>query len=197
MKRALVIVNPTAGQRTPEDTRSEIEEAATEHAEWRCEIRETTGPGDAARWAGEAAAEGFDRVIAVGGDGTVTEAAAGLLEAGSDLPLAAIPVGTANVLGEVLRVPSDLGEAVAVALTGEARDFDIGHLPEHDRYFLIGIGIGIPGKTVENADRTAKDRFGFAAYVFAFLEGLAENRSAVIDSTIDGEPHIASGQSVI
>jgi diacylglycerol kinase family enzyme len=195
-KRALVIVNPRAGKGNSGSLPERLQRAIDEDSGWTAEIRQTEGAGDAKRWAASAA-RSFDRILAVGGDGTVAEAAEGVLEAGSDLPLGVIAQGTANVLAEALLLPTDLPEAVTAALTGHPVAFDVGGLPELGRHFLIGVGIGIPGKTVENADRQAKDRFGFAAYLFAFLEGLGEGRSALFDMDVDGENVVASGQSAV
>lgn len=197
MGRVLVISNPRAGQDAAEDVRDSLRDALARLREWDSVIRETTGAQDAMAWAAAAESEGFDRVLAVGGDGTVTEAAEGLLRSESFLPLGVVPSGTANVLGESLRISANRAEAVVQALTGDARAFDVGYLPELDRYFLIGVGIGIPGKTVENADRKAKDRFGFAAYLFAFLEGLAEGRTAVLKVESGEDSFAASGQSAV
>lgn len=197
MPRVLLILNPSAGSSKPGEIRTELEAALAEHTEWSAEIRETEGAEDARRWAAKAQSEGFDRVIAAGGDGTIAEAATGIVVEKSSLPLAVIPCGTANVISEVLHIPAPRGEALEVALTGTPRPFDVGYLPELDRHFLVGLGVGVPGKAVENADRKAKDRFGFAAYLFAFIEGLVEQRSAVIDLEIDGEPVVAAGQSGI
>jgi diacylglycerol kinase (ATP) len=197
MARALVILNPTAGGSKPAEIRDELDAALAAHADWTGEIRETAGPDDARQWAVSARDEGFERIVVVGGDGTIGEAATGLVAAGSDLPLGVVPSGTANVIGEVLRIPTARAEALQVALTGSADSFDVGYLPELDRHFLVGLGVGVPAKAVENADRKAKDRFGFAAYLFAFIEGLVEGRSAVIDLEIDGEPMVAAGQSGI
>ncbi|MEZ4650256.1 MAG: diacylglycerol kinase family lipid kinase [Candidatus Eisenbacteria bacterium] len=195
--KALIILNPTAGQGDPASLRETLE-AALEGADgWSGEVRETTGAGDCAEWAGAAEGDGFARVIAVGGDGTVLEAAEGMLRSGKGVPLGIVPQGTANVLAAVLGLPSGPGEAVKRALVGESKTFDLGYLPDLDRCFLIGLGIGVPAQTVENADREAKDRFGFAAYLGAFIEGLIENRSAVLDITVDGESILAPGQSAI
>lgn len=197
MRRVLVILNPTAGGSKPGEVRDELEAALAAYSDWSGEIRETSGPDDARQWAAHARAEGFDRVVVAGGDGTIAEAATGLVVEASDLPLGIVPSGTANVIGEVLRIPSTRAEALEVALTGTADSFDVGYLPELDRHFLVGLCVGVPAKAVENADRKAKDRFGFAAYLFAFVEGLVEGRSAVIDLEIDGEPVVAAGQSGI
>jgi diacylglycerol kinase family enzyme len=197
MPRVLIILNPSAGHSKPEAVREELDTVLQSHPDWTADIRVTEGPDHARRWAGMAQKEGFDRIVVAGGDGTIAEAATGLVVERSSLPLGIVPTGTANVIGEVLHLPTTAAEALAVALQGEPQQFDVGYLPELDRHFLVGLGIGLPAKAVENADRKAKDRFGFAAYVFAFVEGLVEGRSAVIDLEIDGEPIVAAGQSGI
>ena len=63
--------------------------------------------------------------------------------------------------------------------------------------FSSGSVLVSPAAPSRTADRHAKDRFGFGAYLFAFLEGLAEGRSAVMKVEVDGETHAVSGQSAI
>ena len=72
----------------------------------------TKDAGDAERLAREAAEAGVDAVVVYGGDGTVTEAAAGLV--GTEVPLAILPGGTANAIALALGIPTDLEAAAAL-----------------------------------------------------------------------------------
>ncbi|NBC85260.1 MAG: hypothetical protein GVY25_03615 [Bacteroidetes bacterium] len=79
-RRALVIINPVAGQHEAEAT----EEALLERLEAAgvdADVRHTEGEGDAHDWAEQAEGEGFDLLVVAGGDGTVKEATGGLVEA--------------------------------------------------------------------------------------------------------------------
>ena len=104
-RRLLVIYNPTAGGRR----RQRFEAVLAGLANFGCpmDVRPTTGPGDAALFAREADAAAHDLVVAAGGDGTINEVINGLLgHAGPgrevEVPLAVLPMGTANVLAAEL-----------------------------------------------------------------------------------------------
>src|SRR3972149_10705550 len=101
-----VISNPVAGPRAGNRI-SRVREILSE-AGPPFEIRETTGTGDALLLAREAAHEGISTVLAVGGDGTINEAANGL--AGSATRLAGLPPGTGNGFADEARSEGDTSE---------------------------------------------------------------------------------------
>ena len=140
-KRALVILNPSSGRHNTDDTRRLIETKLSV-AGLACEVRLTGGTGDALAWAERACSDGFDLVIAAGGDGTVMEAMSGLLRAKAEIPLAQIPLGTANLLARALTIPSSPGDAMNVIFSGRVEQLDVGYLPDHDRYFALMAGCG-------------------------------------------------------
>src|SRR3954465_8706144 len=101
----------------------------------------------------EAAREGYDVVVAFGGDGTVNEAANGLL--GSDTPLTCLPGGATNVYCRILGIPDDVVDATE-HLLGMADDWrprrvDMGRLD--DRRFVFSAGMGLDASVVERVDR--------------------------------------------
>jgi diacylglycerol kinase family enzyme len=100
----------------------------------------------------EAAREGYDVVVAFGGDGTVNEAANGLV--GSDTPLCCLPGGRTNVYCRMLGIPTDIVDATE-HLLGLAHDWrprrvDVGLVNE--RYFLFSAGVGLDASVVERVD---------------------------------------------
>src|SRR5690242_17236790 len=97
----VVIRNPVAGRRNPSLLRQTLD--GLEEAGHRVEIHDTTGRGDAERWAHEAEGSPDLRIVAAGGDGTINEVVNGLMLRNDDIPpLGILPLGTANVLaGEV------------------------------------------------------------------------------------------------
>src|SRR4051812_48186875 len=117
--RALVIVNPGSGQHDPAETRQQIEAHFKERG-LAFEMRQTADAGDALHWAEAAEKEGFDLVVAAGGDGTIMEAMSGLIRAKATIPLAQLPAGTANLLARALLIPADLSEALDVIFTGRS-----------------------------------------------------------------------------
>ena len=100
----------------------------------------------------EAAREGYDVVVAFGGDGTVNEAANGL--AGSDTPLCCLPGGRANVYCRMLGIPTDVVDAtehlLRMADDWRPRRVDLARV--NDRHFVFSAGIGLDASVVERVD---------------------------------------------
>lgn len=181
----LVIINPVSGQNDGEKTQQYLTERLEQEG-IHFEIRLTEGEGDALNWAENADNEGFDLVIAAGGDGTVMEAMSGLIKAKSQIPLAQIPGGTASLVARALTIPTDLEEALEVALTGKAVTLDVGYLSSHDRYFCLITGAGWDARLMEDAPRGLKRRIGFGAYVVSGIKNLFNFRRSTIEIDIDG-----------
>jgi diacylglycerol kinase (ATP) len=186
-RNALVIMNPVSGQNDPGDTRAQIEERLGRE-QLRYEIRETKEAGDALRWAQQAPADGFDLVIVSGGDGTIMEAMTGLIKSGSDVPLAQLPQGTANLLARALGIPTGQEEALETALSGKATRLDVGYLPKEDRYFALVVGAGYDARLIADASRELKNALGFFAYVVTGIKNLFTLRPARIELEVDGKP---------
>ena len=125
-----------------------------------------TGRAIDARTAARRAAEsGAERVVAIGGDGTVVEAAAGLLALSDPPPLAIVPQGTANLLALNLGVPHDRESAIQAAFSSEVGRIDCGRA--NGEPFLIAVGAGVHADVIARADRSSKRRWGVAAYGIA------------------------------
>ena len=181
--RALVVLNPAAGQEDPARVRRQIGGAlAVRGAPF--DLVETSGAGDAERFARGAVERGYRVVIAAGGDGTIAEVITGL--AGSDLPFAIIPQGTGNQLAANLGIPAEIDAAVEVAVTGVATPMDIGQLSS-GRYFALMAGAGWDAEVMSACTRELKDRWGFAAYLFAGLKVSVSPPSALFRITADGK----------
>jgi diacylglycerol kinase (ATP) len=106
--------------------------------------------------------DGADLVVAWGGDGTVQRVAGEL--AGTGVPLGIVPAGTANLLASSLGIARDIRAAVETALHGEQRALDLGVM--NGEHFAVMAGIGFDARMIRDTDRSMKDRFGRAAYVF-------------------------------
>lgn len=185
--RFLVIINPAAGQGDAEEVRSTIESALTQvDADFK--IVETAGANDALEWAKNA--EGYDRVLVAGGDGTVMEALSGMTRNPAAVPIGILPQGTGNLLSRALAIPLDLQKALDLALTdGVAADLDLGYLPDHDRYFAIVAGSGWDARLIADASREMKDKLGFFAYIVTGVKSLFTLRSANVEAILDGKPY--------
>ena len=160
----------------------------------------TKRAGDAHRYAEAAVAAGYDAVGVYGGDGTVAQAASGLI--GKPTPLAIFPGGTANVMSFELGIPGDLPEAVALVFdeTAKIRQVDVGRVAGRDgqeRYFVLRVGIGFEAQMVEGADRGLKDRLGDVAYALSALNALREPPMARYRLTLDGREVACEGMTCI
>lgn len=126
-------------------------------------LAETGHRGHATELARQAAVDGYDVVIALGGDGTVNEAVNGLLADGpsADLPaLAVLPSGSANVFARALGLPGDPIGATTVVLealrAGRYRTVGLGtacHPGGTERYFTFCAGVGLDAEVVREVER--------------------------------------------
>lgn len=126
-------------------------------------------PGDARRLAREAAAEGYQRLIVAGGDGTVAEAATGLID--SSTALGILPLGTYMNVARMLSIPFNLESAVMVVKMGNIRSIDVGEILslEEERvdgkvareanYFLESVGIGLEADLQKYFSSTHRNRW--------------------------------------
>src|SRR5690349_232798 len=164
-----VIINPAAGQDEPI---LNVLNSVLRPAEIKWDVFITNEAGDARKYAQQAVAAGVDAVAVYGGDGTVTEAASGLI--GSNMPLVILPGGTGNVMSVELGIPAKLGDAIALLCdaTQGSRLVDMGMVG--DRPFFGHVAIGLEADMHQTADRSMKDRLGFLAYPIAALQALVD-----------------------
>lgn len=149
----------------------------------------TTAPGHAADLAREAAAEGVDRLLVVGGDGTLHEVANGLLDSGTVPPALAIcPVGTGNDFYRMVRGPSDVAGAVDTALFGRCRAFEVGMARwEGGReHFVNLLGVGIDVEVLRRRPRFRRLP-GLSQYLAALLSAAKSYRHQSMIVALEGE----------
>jgi YegS/Rv2252/BmrU family lipid kinase len=175
IRDALVIYNPLAGRRRHHRLRDlEVARRILEQAGIETELLPTTGPGTATELALQAVAQARQLVIVCGGDGTINEAVNGL--AGSQIPLAVLPAGTANVLAKELCIPWKIAAAAKLIPQGSLRRIALGvafpsSSPTRQRYFLCVGGAGTDGAIIYSVNAAAKLRVGILAY---WLEGFRQ-----------------------
>lgn len=126
--------------------------------------------------------EGADLVFVWGGDGTVQRSLDVL--AGTDVAMAVLPAGTANLFASNFGIPADLERAVEIGLHGDRRRIDVGTV--NGERFGVMAGTGFDALMIRDADRAMKDRFGRAAYVWAGARNLRRSR-AEVTVQVDGE----------
>lgn len=128
----------------------------------------TTGPGSAASQARKQIEAGCDLIIVAGGDGTINEAANGMLNTG--VPLAILPGGTANVLAHEIHVAGPIDRAASRIKQWVPRRVSIGRLQvpgEAPRSFLCMAGAGLDAEIVSRLNLDLKAAAGKLAYYVA------------------------------
>ncbi len=170
-ERAVLIVNPVSGQARGLRLGQGLRKALIDRGVV-CSYRVTGGQGDAEDWARKAGPEGFDLIIAIGGDGTVGEVVSGQARAGDKIPIAVVPVGTANVVALALALPFFTGMALDTIFQGRSLEFDVGYLPEKDRHFFLMSAMGYPAQVIKDSPRRLKNMFGVFTYLGAGFRNL-------------------------
>ena len=177
--KALVLVNAAAGRG---HYRKKLEQVRQLCQELGAEVAETTSPEEAAERARAAADAGYDRVVAVGGDGTAHHvlnglAGAGVIPSENSAALGIVPLGSANDLARNLGLPRDTEPATRLALTGPTRRVDLARVAGH--WFGCIASFGLDSHANRIANRHTRLR-GTAIYIYALLRTLVEWRVPVV-----------------
>jgi diacylglycerol kinase (ATP) len=128
-----------------------------------------------------AAADGLDRLLVAGGDGTLHHALQGLARSGT--ALAILPLGSGNDLAAALGIPADLDAAFELALDGAPRAIDLGQVG--GRFFAGVAGVGFDSEVNRYANRVRRLR-GRAIYLWAVLRTLRGFRAPAMRIEHDG-----------
>lgn len=185
-----MIYNPAAGQRRRRRFAAVLAELRRHGLEPA--LQETTRRGDAERFARAARERGYDRVVVAGGDGTINEAINGL--AGSAVPLALVPLGTANVLAAEIGLGGRPRDAAAAIVGGTPRPIALGRLSTSSgtRRFVMMAGIGFDAQVVARVDPGLKRLTGKFAYLAASAGQLMRGPALTFRLDIDGQTHQAA-----
>jgi len=165
-RRVLLIVNPHAST-----VSARLRQLVLNALQARFEVDavDTRERGHATELCQGAAHVGYDLIVALGGDGTVNEAANGLL--GSDTPLCALPGGSANVFAKMLGFPGDLLDAtehlLALADDWHPHKVDLGVV--NGRCFTFSSGLGLDASVVERVDSKPHLKRRLGPYYFAWV----------------------------
>ena len=172
-RRMLIIVNPYAT--TVSDRLRHLVVYALQ-GRFEVDAVDTEAKGHATELCREAAHEGYDVVVAFGGDGTVNEAANGLIGSpgawagANQTPLTCLPGGSANVFGKMLGIPGELIDAtehlLAIADDWRPRKVDLGVV--NGRCFTFASGLGVDASVVERVDSNPRLKARLGAYYFTW-----------------------------
>jgi len=181
--RTCVIFNPTAKGDKARNFRRHLNEIGADAA-----LKQTRRAGDARALATEAVSEGFEIIVAAGGDGTVNEVLNGIGDAPDGFARAALgvlPLGTVNVFARELKLSTKLARAWEVIRAGHEWRIDLPRVEYIEngvsarRYFAQLAGAGLDARAIELVHWPLKKKIGPLAYVFAGLRALMQSQSNI------------------
>jgi diacylglycerol kinase (ATP) len=178
-RRALVVANPVSGRGRGARTGEELVRGF-ERSGVRAELLLTRARGDVQRLL--RAAGPAELVVAIGGDGTLSEVLHGLADPAT--PVGLLPMGTANVLAHALGLPRAPEHALASFLQGRTRALDVARVG--DRYSHLVVGVGFDAEVVREVEARRHGPITKAAYVGAVLRASRHHRPVPLRVWIDG-----------
>lgn len=163
--KTCIILNPAARSERARQAISKIQSLARDVV-----FKLTEGPGDAEAQAERAVEQGYETIIAAGGDGTINEVVNGIDTAPVNLGL--LPIGTINVFAMELGIPFDLPKAWEVIRAGKVRTIDLASANDHR--FVQLAGIGLDAQIVARTAWESKKALGPLSYLLTATQVVAE-----------------------
>lgn len=182
-KTLLFIVNPRAGRTRSSAPLFDVV-AHFSQAGYLVAVRQTGARGDATRFAREEGKD-FDLVVCFGGDGTLNEVVAGLMDLPEPPPLGYIPGGSTNDFAASLRLPADPLAAARTITGSPGRRLDVGSF--NGRPFVYVASFGAFTRASYSAPQSVKNDLGHLAYILEGVKDISTLRPYRATVTADGE----------
>ncbi len=179
---AAAIVNPAAGRGAARRKWPEVARRLGPMA-----VRFTEGPGHAAVLARELAAEGFDPIVAAGGDGTLHEVVNALVRTHPEVRIALLPLASGGDFARTLGL-SRMEQAIDALRRGQVRSVDVIRLRFRggERLAVNAVGIGLAAMVAEGARHAPRVLPGTLRYLAAAIPPLARGETSDIRISIEG-----------
>jgi YegS/Rv2252/BmrU family lipid kinase len=196
--RTCVIFNPAARGDKARHFRRHLDDIAP-----HCALKATAAAGEARRLATEAVTDGFELIVAAGGDGTVNEVLNGIGDAPVGFArarLGVLPLGTVNVFAREIGLPLRIERAWETLQHGRETRLDLPCVEfsangvRRRQYFVQLAGAGLDARAIELVTWPFKKKFGPLAYIIAGLKAL-RGRLPKITARVDGQ--IAAGELIL
>ena len=170
LKKIMLIANPVSGKKAVSNSLSDVCRIFLENG-WEPSVFITGKRGDATEFVKEYGSR-YERIVSMGGDGTMNEVVTGILDAGLSVPFAFVPSGTTNDFASTHHIPSDILEAAILAATGKVRHLDACRF--NDRYFMFHSACGFFANVVNSTYQELKNTLGYFAYILdGFVNALS------------------------
>lgn len=183
MARTFVILNPHSGKGRGRKIEPQIRQVFRAQG---AEFGLTTRAGDEERLTASAIADGFERIVAVGGDGTTSNIGHAIMRSGKPVSLGLVPGGTGCDLARSLDIPqNDLVRCADIIAAGKTRAIDVGKV--EDRHFLNVAGFGFDMAVLERSFRVRWLR-GELLYLYCALLEMKAYPGFDLKSVLDDRP---------
>ncbi len=199
----LVIVNPASAGGRARTAWPGIAAELRRHA-GPFDVAFTEAPGDGARLAADAARSGRKLVVALGGDGTISEVADGLLRARAGAALGILPFGTGGDFRRTLELPTRIADAARVLGRGQTRRIDAARVSFVDhggapafRHFVNIASFGLSAAVATRANASSKRLGGRLAFAKATLSSALEHQAPTVRIEIDGADAVSTPVSTV
>ena len=167
--KTYVITNPHSGTADDQALRGEFEQRGD------VTLRMTAQENDARRFAEQALAEGYELIVAAGGDGTINEVVNGMAADFGRATLGVIPLGTGNDFARSINMPAGVAEALATLDAGITQAVDIVRVTSDQvRYFINVSSGGFSGLVDETLTPEMKQSWGPLAYLRSAMAALPD-----------------------
>jgi YegS/Rv2252/BmrU family lipid kinase len=198
--RTLVVANPQSAGGALAKRWGRVAPSLEQHL-GPFEHRFTAGVGDAPRLVREALAQGFERIVALGGDGTVSEVVDGFFDPETGEPLApdavlaVLPFGTGGDFRRSIGAPKKLDLAAAALSSAEVRGLDVGRMSYVDandqlarRHFVNIASFGMSGLVSAYVNQSGKRLGGRVSFALATLKAMRRYEAQRALLTLDDQP---------
>lgn len=194
--KPVLVVNPRSGGGLSDRRWASLQAPLTDGLGGPFDVRFTECAGDGRRLAMEEARGGRRLVIALGGDGTISEVADGLMAAGGgSTEMGIIPRGTGGDFRRVLNLPTKIEEAARHLRQAPANLIDVGKVTFVDdqgqprvRHFVNIASFGFSAETAERANHSEKRLGAKLAFLGALVKSLVSYQNVEVNIAVDGAP---------
>jgi len=181
--KTFIVINSVAGMQQVESIREKIQSLLQAH-DIPFNIYETTPQSKMRQVVHDAIRQGFELFVAVGGDGTLSSVATGLVN--TQIPMVIIPTGTWNALARNLNIPQQVDQALELVFQ-EHRIRTIDAMQVAQEYYILNVSIGLSSQTMKSVKREEKRHLGKLPDLWKGFTQLLEFPSYRFDVKIDGK----------
>ncbi len=181
--KMMLVANPAAGRRATEKGLAEVCGIFMKNG-WLTTVFPTFGAGDAREYV-TSFGKDYDRICAMGGDGTLNQVMSGMADSGLDREVAFIPAGSTNDYATTHGIPTDMEQAAETAAGDRYERVDIARFNDH--YAAFHAAFGPLAAIVDNTPQDIKNQMGYLAYVLEGIKDAATFKPVHIRFTLPDE----------